>query len=97
MKKILLTIAVTGLLVHPGNISAGAAPPHNADVQEIISIHAQMADLDKLILANPEDLSLKLALEKLETELVGKLRNYNAMRREALEALPAAGPSQKTD
>jgi hypothetical protein len=91
MKKMLLTIACAGLLTHGANLSAEEIHQHDADVKEILGIHAKMTEIDRMLLQNPDDPSLNHAMKELEAKLVAKMKTYNAMRKEAVESIPAAG------
>ena len=102
MKDIVLAIVSIGLLAYAGGVLANGVPQHSAEVNEIISIHTQMTELDRLILKDPRDLSLGHAMEKLESELISRMREYNSevefvgvKKKQALEAVPAAGPHQE--
>ena len=102
MKKTLIAITAAALVTIGGSAYSGSINHHGVDMLELVTIQSQMAELDKKLSYEPNNPTLRLALEQQEKDLVVKLRKYNQLIAEinkrkaaALTTMPAAGTSTK--
>ena len=78
MKKFFLIFPIF-LLLFGASISSWAEEikGHSKLIVEIIDIHKQMTDVDKLIAGDPNNPDFISHMKKLEGDLIFKLREYN--------------------
>lgn len=82
-------LAVTSLSFGETSPPGDIIPGHSDLIHEIITIHDQMNEVDKLLAKNPQDPDLQHIMEKMEEKLVMKLRQYNQTRQELTPKLRA--------